>query len=84
MILSSSSTLTAIAQKIKAKNQKRKEQGNLRERPDAGTIYSSSPKKIAIPAKTEKAEKIYDMNPVRSITKNPTCLLYTSPSPRDS
>ena len=38
MILSSSSTLTAIAQKIKAKNQKRKEQGNLRERPDAGTI----------------------------------------------
>ena len=79
MILSSSSTLTAIAQKINAKNQKRKEQGNLRERPDAGTIYSSSPKKIAIPAKTEKAEKIYDMNPVRSITKNPTASSWPSP-----
>ena len=55
MILSSSSTLTAMAQKIKAKNQKRKEQGNRRERPEAGTIYSSSPKKIAIPANTENA-----------------------------
>jgi len=80
MILSSSSTLTAIAQKIKAKNQKRKEQGNLRERPDAGTIYSSSPKKIAIPAKTEKAENVYDTNPVRSITKNPTTFSWPSPS----
>lgn len=72
MILSSSSTLTAIAQKIKAKNQKRKEQGNLRERPEAGTIYSSSPKKIVIPANTENAEIIYDTKPVRSITRNPT------------
>ena len=58
MILSSSSTLTAMAQKIKAKNKKRKEQGNRRERPEAGTIYSSSPKKIAIPANTENAEII--------------------------
>lgn len=72
MMLSSSSILTAMAQKIKAKNQNRKEQGNLRERPDAGTMYSSSPKKIKMPAKTEKAEKMYDTNPVRSITKNPT------------
>ena len=72
MILSSSSTLTAMAQKIKAKNQKRKEQGNRRERPEVGTIYSSSPKKIAIPANTENAEIIYDTRPVRSITKNPT------------
>jgi len=72
MILSSSSTLTAIAQKIKAKNQKRKEQGNRRERPEAGTIYSSSPKKIVIPANTENAEIIYDTKPVRSITRNPT------------
>ena len=58
MILSSSSTLTAMAQKIKARNQKRKEQGNLSERPEAGTMYSSSPKKIATPAKIEKAEII--------------------------
>ena len=72
MILSSSSTLTAIAQKIKAKNQKRKEQGNRRERPEAGTIYSSSPKKIVIPTNTENAEIIYDTKPVRSITRNPT------------
>ncbi len=72
MILSSSSTLTAMAQKIKAKNQKRKEQGNRRERPEAGTIYSSSPKKIAIPANTENAEIIYDTRPVISITRNPT------------
>ena len=72
MILSSSSTLTAMAQKIKAKNQKRKEQGNRRERPEAGTIYSSSPKKIAIPANNENAEMIYDTRPVRSITRNPT------------
>lgn len=72
MILSSSSTLTAMAQKIKAKNQKRKEQGNRRERPETGTIYSSSPKKIAIPANTENAEIIYDTRPVRSITRNPT------------
>ena len=72
MILSSSSTLTAMAQKIKAKNQKRKEQGNRRERPEAGKIYSSSPKKIAIPANTENAEIIYDTRPVRSITRNPT------------
>ena len=72
MILSSSSTLTAMAQKIKAKNQKRKEHGNRRERPEAGTIYSSSPKKIAIPANTENAEIIYDTRPVRSITRNPT------------
>ena len=72
MILSSSSTLTAMAQKIKAKNQKRKEQGNRRERPEAGTIYSSSPKKIAIPTNTENAEIIYDTRPVRSITRNPT------------
>ena len=72
MILSSSSTLTAMAQKIKAKNKKRKEQGNRRERPEAGTIYSSSPKKIAIPANTENAEIIYDTRPVRSITRNPT------------
>ena len=72
MILSSSSTLTAMAQKIKAKNQKRKEQGNRRERPEAGTIYSSSPKKIAIPANTENAEIIYDTRPVRSITRTPT------------
>ena len=72
MILSSSSTLTARAQKIKAKNQNRKEQGIRRERPDAGTIYSSSPKKIANPAKTENAEIIYDTRPVISITRNPT------------
>ena len=72
MILSSSSTLTAMAQKIKAKNQKRKEQGNRRERPEAGTIYSSSPKKIATPANTENTEIIYDTRPVRSITRNPT------------
>ena len=72
MILSSSSTLTAMAQKIKAKNQKRKEQGNRRERPEAGTIYSSSPKKIAIPANTENAEIIYDTSPVKSSTRNPT------------
>ena len=72
MILSSSSTLTAMAQKIKAKNQKRKEQGNRRERPEAGTIYSSLQKKIAIPANTENAEIIYDTRPVRSITRNPT------------
>ena len=72
MILSSSSTLTAKAQKTKAKNQKRKEQGIRRERPEAGTIYSSSPKKIAIPANTENAEIIYDTRPVRSITRNPT------------
>ena len=72
MILSSSSTLTAMAQKIKAKNQNRKEQGIRRERPEAGTIYSSLPKKIAIPANTENAEIIYDTRPVRSITKNPT------------
>lgn len=58
MILSSSSTLTARAQKIKAKNQNRKEHGIRRERPDAGTIYSSSPKKIAIPANTENPEII--------------------------
>ena len=56
MILSSSSTLTAIAQKIKAKNQKRKEQGNRRERPEAGTMYSSSPNKMTIPTKTENTE----------------------------
>jgi len=58
MILSSSSTLTAIAQKIKAKNQNKKEQGNLRERPDAGTIYSFSPKNIIIPANNVKPDKI--------------------------
>ena len=58
MIVSSSSILTAIAQKIKARNQKRKEQGNLRERPDAGTIYSFSPKNITIPANNAKPDKI--------------------------
>ena len=72
MILSSSSILTAIAQKIKASIQNKNEQGNLRERPEAGTMYSSSPKKISIPAITEKADNIYDTIPVRSITKNPT------------
>ena len=72
MIVSSSSILTAIAQKIKASIQKRNEQGNLRERPEAGTIYSSSPKKITIPANNENPDKRYDTNPVRSITKNPT------------
>ena len=58
MIVSSSSILTAIAQKIKARNQKRKEQGNLRERPDAGTMYSLSPKNITIPANNVKPDKI--------------------------
>lgn len=58
MIVSSSSILTAIAQKIKARNQKRKEQGSLRERPDAGTMYSFSPKNITIPAINVKPDKI--------------------------
>tara|TARA_B100000900_G_C20123663_1_gene530999 strand:+ start:90 stop:266 length:177 start_codon:yes stop_codon:yes gene_type:complete len=58
MILSSSSTLTAIAQKIKAKNQNKKEQGNLRERPDAGTMYSFSPKNMKIPANNVKPDKM--------------------------
>ena len=72
MIVSSSSILTAIAQKIKASIQNKNEHGNLRERPEAGTMYSSSPKKISIPAITEKADNTYDTTPVRSITKNPT------------
>ncbi len=72
MIVSSSSILTAIAQKIKARNQNKNEQGSLSERPEAGTIYSSSPKKIAIPAIIDKTEKIYEIKPVKSITKNPT------------
>ena len=80
MIVSSSSILTAIAQKIKARNQNRNEQGNLSERPEAGTKYSSSPKKIAIPANTEKADKTYDTKPVISITKNPIMFSWPSPS----
>lgn len=79
MILSSSSILTAIAQKIKARNQKRNEQGNLSDRPDVGTMYSFSPKKIAIPANNEKPDKRYETKPVRSITKNP--IMFSWPSP---
>ncbi len=71
MILSSSSTLTAMAQKINARNQSRKEQDNLSERPDVGIINSFSPRKIRTPANNAKPDKIYDTKPVISITKNP-------------
>ena len=71
MILSSSSTLTAMAQKINARNQSRKEQDNLSERPDVGIMYSFSPRKIKTPANSDKTDKIYDTKPVISITKNP-------------
>ena len=72
MILSSSSTLTAMAQKIKARNQSRKEEDNLSERPDVGIMNSFSPKKMTKPANNVKPDKMYDAKPVRSITRNPT------------
>ena len=61
-----------MAQKIKARNQSRNEQDNLSERPDAGIINSFSPKKMTTPANNAKPDKMYDANPVISITKNPT------------
>ena len=72
MILSSSSILTAIAQKIKARNQSRNEHDNLSERPDVGIINSFSPRKMTKPAINVKPDKMYDAKPVISITKNPT------------
>ena len=71
MILSSSSTLTAMAQKIKARNQSRKEHDNLSARPDVAIMNSFSPKKITKPANNVKPDKMYDAKPVISITKNP-------------
>ena len=58
MILSSSSILTAMAQKIKAKNQSRNEQDSLSERPDAGITNSFSPKKITNPANNVKPDNM--------------------------
>ncbi len=61
-----------MAQKINARNQSRNEQDNLSERPDVGIINSFSPKKMTTPANNAKPDKMYDVKPVISITKNPT------------